>query len=191
LKLEVRDGPDLRAEEIFDKAAGAVYKVKADRRLGSAVAISDNELLTNCHVVTDLAEVKIVREKQEFAATVVSRNADADRCVLRTATKLAKWVTVRPYDDIKVGERAITIGTPQGLELTVAEGIVSSKRIYNQSRVIQTSAPISQGSSGGGLFDARGHLLGITTFYVKAGQNLNFAVAAEEFAEEREQPATR
>ena len=191
LKLEVRDGPDLRAEEIFDKAAGAVYKVKADRRLGSAVAISDNELLTNCHVVTDLAEVKIVREKQELTAKVVSRNADADRCVLRTATKLPKWVTVRPYDDIKVGERAITIGTPQGLELTVAEGIVSSKRTYNQSRVIQTSAPISQGSSGGGLFDARGHLLGITTFYVKAGQNLNFAVAAEEFAQEREEPATR
>jgi S1-C subfamily serine protease len=191
LKLEVRAGPDLRAEEIFDKAAGAVYKVKADRRLGSAVAISDNELLTNCHVVTDLAEVKIVREKQELAAKVVSRNADADRCVLRTATKLPKWVTVRPYDDIKVGERAITIGTPQGLELTVAEGIVSSKRTYNQSRVIQTSAPISPGSSGGGLFDARGHLLGITTFYVKAGQNLNFAVAAEEFAQERDGPATR
>ena len=155
------------------------------------MAISDNELLTNCHVVTDLAEVKIVREKQELTAKVVSRNADADRCVLRTAAKLPKWVTVRPYDDIKVGERAITIGTPQGLELTVAEGIVSSKRTYNQSRVIQTSAPISQGSSGGGLFDARGHLLGITTFYVKAGQNLNFAVAAEEFAQEREEPATR
>jgi S1-C subfamily serine protease len=186
LKLETRDGPDLRAEEVFDKASGAVYVVKADRRLGSAVAISDSELLTNCHVVGDLAEVKIARAKAELPAKVVSRNAVADRCVLRTATKLANWVTVRPYDDIKVGERAITIGTPQGLELTAAEGIVSSKRTYNQSRVIQTSAPISHGSSGGGLFDARGHLLGITTFYVKAGQNLNFAVAAEEYAQARD-----
>ena len=189
LKLETRDGPDLRAEEVFDKASGAVYVVKADRRLGSAVAISDSELLTNCHVVGDLAEVKIARAKAELPAKVVSRNADADRCVLRTATKLANWVTVRPYDDIKVGERAITIGTPQGLELTAAEGIVSSKRLYNQTRVVQTSAPISQGSSGGGLFDARGHLLGITTFYFRAGQNLNFAVAAEEYAQEREESA--
>ena len=98
---------------------------------------------------------------------------------------------MRPYDDVKIGERAVTIGTPQGLELTVAEGIVSSKRIYNQSRVIQTSAPISQGSSGGGLFDARGHLLGITTFYFKAGQNLNFAIAAEEFAAAREELVVR
>jgi S1-C subfamily serine protease len=191
LKLETRDGPDLRAEEVFDKASGAVYVVKADRRLGSAVAISDNELLTNCHVTGDLAEVKIARAKSELPAQVVSRNADADRCVLRTTTKLAKWITVRPYDDIKVGERAITIGTPQGLELTAAEGIVSSKRVYNQTRVVQTSAPISQGSSGGGLFDARGHLLGITTFYFRGGQNLNFAVAAEEYAQEREESANR
>ena len=109
-------------------------------------------------------------------------NVNADRCVLRTDAKLPKWVEVRPYDDIKVGERAVTIGTPQGLELTVAEGIVSSKRSQNDSKLIQTSAPISQGSSGGGLFDAQGQLLGITTFYFKAGQNLNFAVAGEEFA---------
>jgi len=182
LKLETREGPDLRAEEIFEKAAGAVYVVKADRRLGSAVAISENELLTNCHVVGTAAEVKIARAKAEQPARVVSRNADADRCVLKTATKLATWVTVRPYEDIKVGERAVTIGTPQGLELTAAEGIVSSKRVYNNTRVVQTSAPISQGSSGGGLFDARGHLLGITTFYFRGGQNLNFAVAAEDFA---------
>jgi S1-C subfamily serine protease len=191
LKLEVRDGPDLRADEVFEKAAGAVYKVRADKRFGSAVAISETELLTNCHVVVDLGEVKIAREKHELTAKVVSRNPDADRCVLRAEAKLPKWVTVRPYDDIKVGERAVTIGTPQGLELTVAEGIVSSKRTFNQSRVIQTSAPISQGSSGGGLFDARGHLLGITTFYFKVGQNLNFAVAAEEYAQEREEPAIR
>lgn len=191
LKIETRDGPDLRAEEIFEKAAGAVYVVKADRRMGSAVAISENELLTNCHVVGSAAEVKIGRAKAELTAKVVSRNADADRCVLKTATKLASWVTVRPYEDIKVGERAVTIGTPQGLELTAAEGIVSSKRVYNQSRVIQTSAPISQGSSGGGLFDARGHLLGITTFYFSGGQNLNFAVAAEEFAQDREDQAAR
>jgi S1-C subfamily serine protease len=191
LRLETRDGADLRADEVFDKASGAVYVVRADRRLGSAVAISDNELLTNCHVTGDLAEVRIARAKDEMPAKVISRNADADRCVLRSETKLAKWVTVRPYDDIKVGERAITIGTPQGLELTAAEGIVSSKRLYNQTRVVQTSAPISQGSSGGGLFDARGHLLGFTSFYFRGGQNLNFAVAAEEYALEREESATR
>jgi S1-C subfamily serine protease len=142
------------------------------------VAISDNELLTNCHVTGDLAEVRIARAKDEMPAKVVSRNADADRCVLRTETKLAKWVTVRPYDDIKVGERAITIGTPQGLELTAAEGIVSSAAL--QPNAWSDLGADLAGPSGRAA-DARGHLLGITTFYFRGGQNLNFAVAAEEY----------
>jgi S1-C subfamily serine protease len=182
VKLKTRDGSDLSAQDVFEKAAGSVYVVKADRRMGSAVAISNSELLTNCHVVGDVTQVTIGRDRKEQNATVVSMNASADRCVLRADGRLASWVGVRPYEDIKVGERAITIGTPQGLELTVAEGIVSSKRTHKGSRLVQTSAPISQGSSGGGLFDAQGQLLGITTFYFTGGQNLNFAVAAEDFA---------
>jgi hypothetical protein len=182
LRLVRRAGSDLRAEEVFEKAAGAVYMVKAGKRIGSAVAVSESDLLTNCHVVGDRTEVSLVHDRKELKAAVVSMNVNADRCVLRTEARLPKWVGVRPYDDIKVGERAVTIGTPQGLELTIAEGIVSSKRSQNDSKLIQTSAPISQGSSGGGLFDAQGELLGITTFYFKAGQNLNFAVAAEEFS---------
>ncbi len=182
IELLARDGDDLSTQQVFEKVAGAVYVVKADRKMGSAVAISDRELLTNCHVVDQSPQVTIGRDKKEQNAVVVSMNVAADRCVLRADSKLPTWVKVRPYDDIKVGERAITIGTPQGLELTVAEGIVSSKRTHKGSRLVQTSAPISQGSSGGGLFDAQGQLLGITTFYFAGGQNLNFAVAAEEFA---------
>ena len=182
IKLKPRDGDDMSPREVFDKVGGAVYVVKAEHKMGSAVAISANELLTNCHVVGNSIQVTIGRDKKEQNATVISMNTTADRCVLRTEPKLPNWVTVRPYEDIKVGERAITIGTPQGLELTVAEGIVSSKRTHKGSRLVQTSAPISQGSSGGGLFDAQGQLLGITTFYFAGGQNLNFAVAAEEFS---------
>jgi hypothetical protein len=182
IKRTTRDGTELSVEQVFQKVSPAVYVVKADKRLGSAVAISEHELLTNCHVVADAKSVTIARDKKEGGAEVISVNSKADRCVLKSDNTLETWVTVRPYDDIKVGERAVTIGTPQGLELTVAEGIVSSKRSHNDSRLIQTTAPISQGSSGGGLFDAEGHLLGITTFFLRSGQNLNFAVAAEEFA---------
>ena len=182
IELQARDGDDLATHDVFDKVSGAVYVVKAQHKMGSGVAISDRELLTNCHVVDESPNVTIGRDKKEQNATVVSMNVGADRCVLRAENKLPSWVKVRPYDDIKVGERAITVGTPQGLELTVAEGLVSSKRTNKGSRLVQTSAPISHGSSGGGLFDARGELLGITTFYFAGGQNLNFAVAAEDFA---------
>jgi len=186
LVIKPREGSDLSTREVFEKVGGAVYVVKAERKMGSAVAISEFELLTNCHVVDETTRVTIGRDKKEQNAVVISMNTTADRCVLRTDARLPKWVTVRPYDDIKVGERAITIGTPQGLELTVAEGLVSSKRTHKGSRLVQTSAPISQGSSGGGLFDAQGQLLGITTFYFAGGQNLNFAVGAEEFAKKAE-----
>src|SRR6185503_9319565 len=96
-------------------------------------------------------------------------DVEADRCVLQLVpaadvVALPKWVRVRPFADVKIGEHVFTVGAPQGLELSLAEGIVSSKRIVDTRRLFQTSAPISSGSSGGGLFDAHGHLIGITTF---------------------------
>jgi S1-C subfamily serine protease len=185
IRLTLSDGADLRPQEVFEKVSGAVYVVKVEDALGSAVAISDRELLTNCHVVGNNSVVSIEREGVQLRAVVVSANPDADRCVLTVpvvANPLPKWVRVRPYADIKVGERVFTVGAPRGLELTLADGMISSKRAVEAGRFLQTSAPISKGSSGGGLFDAEGNLLGITTFMIKDAQNLNFAIAAEEYA---------
>ncbi len=80
-----------------------------------------------------------------------------------------------------MGEQAYTIGAPRGLELTFANGIVSSKRSEKGLNLLQTTAPVSAGSSGGGLFDAWGNLMGVTTFIIKDAQNINFAVAASDF----------
>jgi S1-C subfamily serine protease len=173
---------ELRPQEVFARASEAVYVVQTSEALGSAVAISDRELLTNCHVVKDAPVVQLIREGEKQLARVVSANPDADRCVLAVSGTLPSWVKVRPYADVKIGERVYSIGTPKGLELTLADGIVSSKRAGDGTRYIQTSAPISHGSSGGGLFDAQGNLIGITTFMFKDSQNLNFAIAAEEYA---------
>ena len=182
LQLALLDGVDLRPEDVFARASPSVFVVKTSTAQGSAVAIGEHELLTNCHVVGTNGIATLLREEVRLAARVVSRNVEADRCVLRTDTALSSWVGVRKYSDVKVGERAFTIGTPLGFELTIAEGIVSSKRNLPPNRLLQTTAPISRGSSGGGLFDAQGNLLGITTFLLKDSQNLNFAIAAEEYA---------
>lgn len=185
IRLILGEGTELKPHEVFEKASGAVYVVKAEKSLGSAIAVGERDLLTNCHVVESATTVTLEREGVRFPAAVVSANANADRCVLRiaaTAQPLPNWVRVRPYADVKVGERVFTIGTPRGLELTLAEGIVSSKRVKEGERLLQTSAPISRGSSGGGLFDAQGNLIGITTFMIRDAQNINFAIAAEEYA---------
>jgi TonB family protein len=83
-------------------------------------------------------------------------------------------------DDLKVGQRVYAIGGPQGFELTLSEGLISGLRRSENgfSQLIQTTAAISPGSSGGGLFDQDGRLVGITTFLLEESQNLNFALPA-------------
>ena len=88
---------------------------------------------------------------------------------------------IRKFDDLVVGEKVYTVGAPIGLERTLGEGIISGLRKFEGEKLIQTSAPISSGSSGGGLFDTRGNLIGITTFLLYEAQNLNFAIAAEQY----------
>ena len=80
-----------------------------------------------------------------------------------------------------MGEQVYTVGAPSGLERTLANGIISGLRSEGTHHYIQTTAPISPGSSGGGLFDENGNLIGITTLFIKESQALNFAIAAEDY----------
>ena len=84
---------------------------------------------------------------------------------------------------VRPGQTVFAIGSPQGLDLSISEGIVSSVRESRLGPLIQTTAAISPGSSGGGLFNVSGQLIGITTFQSKTGQNLNFAVPADWIAD--------
>lgn len=88
-------------------------------------------------------------------------------------------VVFAPSKDLKVGQRVIAVGSPQGLENTVSDGILSAIRESDSVRYLQITAPISPGSSGGPVLDSDGHIIGVATFQFEKGQNLNFAVAAD------------
>lgn len=88
-------------------------------------------------------------------------------------------VTLASSQKVTVGEKVVAIGSPQGLENTVSDGILSAVREFDAIRFLQITAPISPGSSGGPVFNSAGEMIGIATFQLKKGQNLNFAVAAE------------
>jgi len=88
-------------------------------------------------------------------------------------------VEIRASSKLATGEPVYAIGSPEGLELTFSEGVISALRDTEGVRMVQTSAAISPGSSGGGFFDAQANLVGITTFYLKEGQSLNFALPGE------------
>lgn len=76
---------------------------------------------------------------------------------------------------LRIGDRIATISSPKGLANTVSDGLVSAIRDEEGERMIQISAPISPGSSGGPVFDAAGRVVGIATLQMSEGQNLNFA----------------
>lgn len=75
-----------------------------------------------------------------------------------------------------IGDRVYAIGSPGGLTNSLSEGLISGLRQSGNVKLIQTTAAISPGSSGGGLFNRAGQLIGITTFKLARGENLNFAV---------------
>ena len=179
---------ELTPVELFETVASAMWVVQAERMSGgrfqgSAVVVSPDYLLTNCHVVNGAASITLTHKETSFRATLVSANIGADRCILRSDRKLESVAPIREYSALKVGERVYSIGAPFGLELTLSDGLLSGKRTHAGVRLVQTSAPISSGSSGGGLFDAYGNLVGISTFLLKDSQNLNFAIAAEDYVE--------
>ena len=184
---------NLQPTEVFKKVAPSIYALLAsssrermlsgnDVSQGSAVAVSSEELITNCHVVEQAPFIVVIQKDLVLTAKLVKSNAASDRCVVRVDSGVLHAIQgIRAFSDLSVGERAYSVGTPSGLEQTLGEGLISGLREEKGIKLIQTSAPISPGSSGGGLFDASGNLLGITAFMLRDTQALNFAIAAEEF----------
>lgn len=179
----------LSAAALFKRVQRSVFIVLASRSVadardrdimqGSAVAVSEHLLLTNCHVVMDRPLIKLVHGGRRAKAKLIAGDDDTDRCVIKTDVALAPVGGVRTLDSLTVGERVFAIGAPLSLELTLSEGLVSGIRREPARNLVQTSAALSPGSSGGGLFDERGNLVGITTLAsINGAQNLNFAIAA-------------
>lgn len=150
---------------------------------GSGVVIGTETLVTNCHVLAKSKRVSVQREKLKFDARLELWDTERDLCQLKVAGLQAPAVKTGAAADLKVGQNVYAIGNPKGLESTLSAGLLSSLRRDDAGRVIllQTSAPISGGSSGGGLFDEQGRLVGVTTIGSVTGdaQNLNFAVPAD------------
>ncbi len=180
----------LDAPSLFKLLKPSVFQVEATRSKGvsqgSAVAISADELITNCHVLQGARTIAVKQGTQQWAGRLEHADPKADRCVIRVPdAKLTPIVSVRSFASLEVGETVYTLGSPVGLELTLSNGIVSGRREEGAMRFVQTTAPISPGPSGGGLFDARGNLIGITTLAIvgreRLNQALNFAIPAETF----------
>jgi hypothetical protein len=168
-------------EQIYLQASPSVVVVRAHDgegnpiNVGSGVVTGREIVTTNCHVIEEAGRLEVLYQGQAYTATPGAVNQDRDLCQIRVP-QLAAPRVIFNAGRLRVGQRVYAIGAPEGLELTFSEGIISSLRDFDGSQYIQTSAAISQGSSGGGLFDTEGRLIGITAFFISEGQNLNFAL---------------
>ncbi|HEV2774978.1 MAG TPA: trypsin-like peptidase domain-containing protein [Solirubrobacteraceae bacterium] len=181
--------PDARSRavrEVYAKASPSVVFVRS--REGSGVASgtgfvvdSDGTIVTNAHVVAGSSNVQVRFEDNGAGvdAEVLGTDASSDIAVLRvdpSDTGGVKPLTLADSDSVRVGDLAVAIGYPLGLDRTATAGIVSglgrdikAPNGFSIDKVIQTDAPINPGNSGGPLLDAAGRVIGINSQIATTG----------------------
>ncbi|HQT21415.1 MAG TPA: S1C family serine protease [Polynucleobacter sp.] len=135
-------------------------------------------LITNAHVINNANRILIKKNGRRYPAVLRYVDHDLDLALLNLYDFKIPDLSIKDGDSTKIGEKVYAIGSPFGLDNSMTEGIISAKRILKGIKLIQATAPISSGNSGGGLFDESGNLVGITTFKRLGGENLNFSVDA-------------
>jgi S1-C subfamily serine protease len=174
------------------KASVAIVTSDASRKplsQGSGFLVSSNgKVVTNAHVIQ--GSVSAVAKFPDGAFYEVEGYLGADAGIdiavlkLRAPGKEFPFLRFADVDQVAIGQHVIAIGSPMSLENTVSDGIVSALRnagdldpkLSPNLRVFQTTAPISPGSSGRALLNMQGEVIGITSFGIVTGQNLNFVI---------------
>jgi tetratricopeptide (TPR) repeat protein len=160
---------------------------------GSGVFVSnDGRALTNAHVLKGAYSAEVLTSFADFTEVQVLYIDDKrDLALIRVLTNQSTPIDLPDNTDFKAGQRVIAIGNPLGFEKTVSDGLISGIRWTKDGiELIQTSVPISPGSSGGVLLNELGQLIGITTLSIRTGQNINFAISINtigEFAKDYDQ----
>ncbi|PPD02660.1 MAG: hypothetical protein CTY29_12285 [Methylobacter sp.] len=173
------------AEGLFKQVSPSIVTIRTydeeghQQGQGSGVVVDKGKIVTNCHVVREANNLKVFNDSQEYTASWTLTDPSRDICILTANSLEAPSIKIRKINDVKIGEAIFAVGNPLGFGLSVTAGLVSSISPYRDEQTIVASVPLSPGSSGGGLFDTRGRLLGITTAILTAGQNLNIVLPAD------------
>lgn len=173
--------PD-RSEEVFRAVSPSIVIVRAhgsQKSQGSGVVVGQGMVVTNRHVVQGASQVTVEAGGAKYPAAVALADPQYDLCALSVTGLQAPIVPMMSFRSLRSGQRVYAVGAPRGLDLSITDGLVSGLRPNGEFPLIQTNAPISPGSSGGGLFDTNGRLVGITTGSLAGGQQLNIAIVSD------------
>lgn len=170
----------LTTEDLFKRAAPSVVLIQvfngSGTQFGTASGFvgADGMVITNYHVIRGAytATVRLQDGSTNPIQGVMGYDPNRDVAVLKVDNLTVKPLPLADSDKLQIGDSVVAIGSPVAIQNTISDGIISGIR----SGVLQTSTPISPGSSGGPLFNRQGEVVGITVAQIVGAQNLNFAV---------------
>jgi len=174
--------PFFEANPFFEDFFGAP-QTRRDKSLGSGFLISkDGYIVTNDHVVRDAESIQVkLSNDKVYDAKVVGGDQKSDIAVIKIMATDLPVAVLGDSDKLEVGQWAIAIGNPFGLDRTMTVGVISATGRSNMGietyeNFIQTDASINPGNSGGPLLNVYGEVVGINTAIVAAGQGIGFAI---------------
>lgn len=187
-ELRAGDGKERTPAQLFTEFAPSVVTIMVKGPMGEGggtgfVIDAAGTIGTNYHVIDHATEIKVKLMDgtiaEEVEILVEHQANDLALLHIKTDKKLPP-VALGDSDKITVGERAVSIGNPVGLEHTLTDGLISARRVIEGRKMIQMSTPVSPGNSGGPLFNSKGEVIGVTTAVYTGGsfmaQNLNLAM---------------
>jgi hypothetical protein len=166
------------AINIYNKTAESTVTIQTDKSLGSGFFVAPNIIATNYHVVEGATDAFCFLNNS-ISKYKIEGYLAADKAVdlvLLKVSSLSKPALKMSTQGVTPGQQVYVIGSPRGLPATISDGIVSGMRDFDGYKLIQMTAPISPGSSGGPVLNSIGELIGISVSQVTDGQNLNFAI---------------
>jgi len=139
---------------------------------------SDGAVVTNYHCISNAKDIKIkLGDKTLDVEGLIYADKENDLLILKVKGENLPVVKLGDIEKTNVGEKVYVISSPQGFENTISDGILGGIReITPERKILQITAPISPGSSGGPVFNKNGEVVGIATFVIEEAQNLNFAM---------------
>lgn len=178
---------DLTAEQIYDIVNQSVVMIVSDDKKGyedqgSGVIILDGTYIaTSYHLLEDSREITMKHHDSELRnIQIVAEDRQKDIAILKIPSAKFSALRIANSDNIKPGQKVYAISSPEGYENTISEGIISGlRRDITSTPLIQSTAPIAEGSSGGALVNSKGELIGILTSGQHEG-SLYFAVPVNE-----------
>jgi serine protease Do/serine protease DegQ len=174
--------PFFEMNPLFEDFFGAP-QTRRDKSLGSGFMISnDGYIVTNDHVVRDAESIQVkLSNDKVYDAKVIGGDTKTDIAVIKINVSDLPTAVLGDSDKLEVGQWAIAIGNPFGLDRTMTVGVISATGrsnvgIETYENFIQTDASINPGNSGGPLLNIYGEVIGINTAIVAAGQGIGFAI---------------